>query len=104
MKQKLLVLLLVIFSLSVIGAAGKTPTKDIPNQHIIFYARTSFGVLPVIIPKGALNTNKEGVYWDTPENYMEREKAKEKFRKEEEKFYRKYKKEHPEIYSKKQPI
>lgn len=92
------------------GEWEETPTQDvpivqdIPNQNIILYARTPFGTVPIPVPKGVLNANKEGIYWDTPENYMKREEAEQKFKDEEHKSMEKYKKKRPEKFGKKQPI
>jgi len=99
-----IVILVAIFSVAAIGMAEETPTQDIPNQHIVFYARSPFGIIPVIIPKGALNPDNEGVYWQTIEGYKKRMEMNRKFREYEKKSLEEYKKKHPEMFGKKQPI
>ena len=97
-------LLVLVFNGVDIGIAEEISTQDIPNQHIIFYSRTPFGIIPTFIPGGALNAGHEGIHWDTIEKYIEREKTKQKFREKDQKSMEKYKKKYPEKFGKKQPI
>jgi len=97
-------LLVAIFGVMAIGVAEEIPAQDIPNQHIIYFARTSFGIIPVIIPKGHLDPDNEGVYWQTMENYKRQMEMNRKFQKHEKKSLKEYKKTHPEAFGKKQPI
>jgi len=116
---KLIVLLVlamsfVLFELSTIKANQGAPpkvtfTKPIPNQHIIFFAKRikpdgSFEIITVIIPKGHLNPDNEGVYWQTIENYKKQMEMDRKFREHEKKSLKEYKKKHPEAFGKKEPV
>jgi len=98
------VLLVAIFGVTAIGVAEETPIQDIPNQHIVFYARSPFGIIPIIIPKGHLSPDNEGVYWQTIENYKKRIEMNRKFQEYDKKSLEEYKKKHPEMFGKKQPI
>jgi len=104
----------ILVELSVIKAnEGKLPkvtlTESIPNQHIIFFAKRvkpdgSFETILVIIPKGHLDPDNEGVYWQTTENYAKQMEMNRKFREHEKKSLEEYKKKHPEMFGKKNPI
>lgn len=101
MRHLFVVILLTLLLIVPIEArAGENP--DVPNQDMIYLFKTPFGLVPVPIPKGALNANMETIYWTTPGNWERRYKAEQKRLEEERKSNEDFLKKYPELFTPKE--
>ena len=97
MRYLTIIIIILILLIAPIEARAKK-NLDVPNQDVIYLFKTPFGLIPVPIPKGALNADMETIHWTTPADWERRYKAEQKRLEEERKYHEKYKKEHPELF------